>query len=78
MPGSPIPITFNYTIFDNDTLNSCSGSFVFKVASGTLPNNCLLGIPYNTYKSIARSNKYNHKDYLKFSLKEDKLVICIY
>ncbi len=80
MPGSPYPITFSYTIFDNSdkiTFNSISGKFIFKLASGTLPNNCPLGIPYNTYKSLGRNNKYNEKNYIKFSLKEDKMEIHI-
>ena len=55
MPGSPFTIQVQYTIFDanssNQTksnYNSIKGSFVYRMASGTLPRYSDLGIPYGT------------------------------
>lgn len=80
MPGAPYPVKFRYTIYnvDNSKVNSVTGEFIFQENSGTLPNNCALGIPYGDYKSLARDNKLHEAVYLKFKLSLTDLEIYVF
>ncbi len=80
MPGAPYPVKFRYTIYnvDNSKVNSVTGEFIFQENSGTLPNNCPLGIPYGEYKSLARDNKLHEAVYLKFKLSLTDLEIYVF
>ena len=77
MPGAPYPVKFRYTIYD-DKLNSVTGEYILEINSGTLPNNCDLGIPFGEYKSLARGNIYNKEFCLKFKLLTTGLEVHVY
>ena len=80
MPGAPYPIKFRYTIYNmvNSKIESVSGEFIFQLNSGTLPNNCDLGIPFGEYKSLARDDKIHYSVYLKFKLLTTGLEVYVY
>jgi hypothetical protein len=83
LPGSPIPIKVNYTIYGNcdnksDSLNSMSGEFIYKIPSGTLPNYSSLGIPFGTYNSLAYDNIDGNKLNISLCLNETYTEIAIY
>lgn len=80
MPGAPFPTKFRYTIYKqcNGKIESVTGEFIFQQSSGTLPNNCDLGIPFGEYKSLARDNKLHEAVYLKFKLSLTDLEIYVF
>lgn len=84
MPGSPYTIQVEYTIFDKNlpnptksNYNSIQGSFVYQIASGTLPKYSELGIPYGTYTSMGMSCDADFNKKIMIILTETSLKLIV-